>query len=208
VEGESLRIRMRRERPMGIGDAVRMTITIAEALDYAHRQGVVHRDIKPANILLQDGSPIIADFGVAVALDTQDRTRLTRSGILLGSPRYMSPEQLEDARNAAPSSDVYSLACVLHEMIAGEPVFDAGSHPGLAWQHLTQDPPPLRSIRPETPAWLERLVLHALAKAPEARPGSAALLAETLSAGAPTSGSLWRRLGRAAKGLFEGPGSG
>src|SRR4051812_5633712 len=125
VDGESLRDRMRRERRLSLTTALRLTREIADGLDYAHRRGLVHRDIKPENILLVDGHAVIADFGIAVALqhEREDRKRVTSAGAVVGTPAYMSPEQ--SLGNAVDGrSDIYSLACVLHEMLVGEPPFD------------------------------------------------------------------------------------
>src|SRR5512141_1503407 len=121
VEGETLRAKLDRETQLGIDEAVRIASQVADALDYAHRHGVIHRDIKPENILLHDGRPMVADFGIALALSAAAGGRMTETGLSLGTPHYMSPEQATAEKDLTPRSDVYSLASVLYEMLAGEP---------------------------------------------------------------------------------------
>ncbi|HEU5154306.1 MAG TPA: serine/threonine-protein kinase, partial [Gemmatimonadales bacterium] len=123
VEGESLRDRLNRERLLPIPDAVRLATEIASALDYAHRHHVIHRDIKPENILLHDGRALVADFGIALAVSTAGGTRMTETGMSLGTPHYMSPEQAMGEREITGRSDVYALGAVLYEMLVGEPPF-------------------------------------------------------------------------------------
>src|SRR5512143_744025 len=124
VEGESLRDRLAREKQLPLADAVRIAREIASALDYAHRHGVIHRDIKPENILLHDGSALVADFGIALAVSRSDGgTRMTETGMSLGTPHYMSPEQAMGEREITAKSDVYALGCVVYEMLSGEPPF-------------------------------------------------------------------------------------
>src|ERR1700704_4175944 len=123
VEGESLRDRLNREKQLPIPDAVRIATEVAGALDYAHRHGVIHRDIKPENILLHDGSALVADFGIALAASTAGR-RMTETGMSLGTPHYMSPEQAMGEREITARSDVYALGCVTYEMLCGEPPFN------------------------------------------------------------------------------------
>ena len=120
VRGESLRQRLSREKQLGLADTVRIASQVAGALDYAHRHGVIHRDIKPENILLHEGEAVLADFGIALAVKEAGGQRLTETGLSLGTPEYMSPEQATGDRQAAASSDVYSLGAVVYEMIAGE----------------------------------------------------------------------------------------
>lgn len=124
VEGPSLRDRLDREGPLPIDDAVRITGEVADALDHAHRHGVVHRDIKPGNILLQEGHALVADFGIAQFVESDLGERLTETGRSVGTPRYMSPEQASGERNVDRRTDVYSLGCVLYEMLTGRPPFD------------------------------------------------------------------------------------
>ncbi|MEK6767560.1 MAG: serine/threonine-protein kinase, partial [Gemmatimonadota bacterium] len=124
VEGESLRDRLTREKQLPVEDAVRISREVAGALDYAHRHGVVHRDIKPENILLHDGSALVADFGIALAVSRSDGgTRMTETGMSLGTPHYMAPEQAMGEREITPKADIYALGCVLYEMLTAEPPF-------------------------------------------------------------------------------------
>src|SRR5262247_3265821 len=118
IEGETVRDKLNREKHVGIDEAVRITREVADALDYAHRHGVIHRDIKPENILLHDGRPMVADFGIALAVSAAAGGRMTETGLSLGTPHYMSPEQATGDRDISPRSDVYSLATVLYEMLA------------------------------------------------------------------------------------------
>ena len=123
VEGESLRARLAREKQLPVADAIALAGEVGAALDYAHRQGVIHRDIKPENILLQDGHALVADFGIALALSRAGTTRLTETGLSLGTPQYMSPEQATGERDLSARSDVYALGAVVYEMLTGEPPF-------------------------------------------------------------------------------------
>ena len=123
VEGESLRDRLNREKQLPIADAVRLATEVASALDYAHRHGVIHRDIKPENILLHDGQALVADFGIALAASKAGGTRMTETGMSLGTPQYMCPEQAMGEREITARSDVYALGCVTYEMLVGEPPF-------------------------------------------------------------------------------------
>src|SRR5689334_14375211 len=127
VEGESLRERLSREKQLALEDALRITREVADALSYAHARGVVHRDIKPENILLQSGHALVADFGIARALDEAVPSTQTAQGVIVGTPVYMSPEQASGGRDVDGRSDVYSLACVLYEMLAGGPPFEEDS---------------------------------------------------------------------------------
>jgi len=129
VRGESLRHRLTREKQLGIEEALQITRQVASALDYAHRQGVIHRDIKPENILLQEGEAILADFGIALAVKEAGGNRLTETGLSLGTPQYMSPEQATGDRTLDARSDVYSLAAVLYEMLTGEPPVTGATAP-------------------------------------------------------------------------------
>src|SRR5665213_3054828 len=137
VEGETLRTRLTRERQLPITDAVRIAREVASALDYAHRHNVVHRDIKPENILLHDGSALVADFGIALAISNAGGTRLTQTGLSLGTPQYMSPEQATGDKIIDGRTDVYSLGAVLYEMLAGEPPFTGPSSQAIVSRVLT-----------------------------------------------------------------------
>jgi serine/threonine-protein kinase len=184
VRGESLRDRLSRERQLGVGQALRIAREIADALDYAHRQGIVHRDIKPENVLLEDGHAVVADFGVARALVSSDGGRLTQTGLAVGTPAYMSPEQSSGEANVDGRTDVYALGCVLYEMLAGVPPFQGPSLQSLLRQHLTETPRRLAVLRPEVPEGIQRALERALAKTPADRFATAADFARALEHGA------------------------
>jgi tetratricopeptide (TPR) repeat protein len=169
VEGESLRDLLEREHELAVHDAVRMVVELADALGYAHRHGIVHRDIKPGNILIHDGKALISDFGVALASNTAERDRITGTGHSVGTPHYMSPEQVAPQGDVDGRSDIYALACVLHEMLAGEPVFTGSTPRAVLAKHLAVPPIPIRSVRPRVPAGVERAILRALEKVPADR---------------------------------------
>ncbi|MDQ4080091.1 MAG: serine/threonine-protein kinase, partial [Gemmatimonadota bacterium] len=170
IAGESLRARMTRERQLPIDDAIRITCEVADALDYAHRHGLIHRDIKPENILLEDGHAIVADFGIARAVSAgTDQQKLTESGITLGTPLYMSPEQAMGERDLDGRSDQYSLACVLYEMLAGGPPFSGQSAHALIARHLLDPVPSLLTVRDTVPDEVETAITCALAKVPADR---------------------------------------
>ncbi|HEU4524830.1 MAG TPA: serine/threonine-protein kinase, partial [Gemmatimonadales bacterium] len=149
VEGESLRSRMAREGQLPLADALRIAREVADGLDYAHRHGVIHRDIKPENILLSAGHALVADFGVARALAADDGRdeRLTETGMTLGTPQYMSPEQGAGERSLDARSDVYSLGCVLYEMLAGEPPFTGPNQQAILAKRLTGPAPHVGTVR-------------------------------------------------------------
>ena len=155
VEGESLRERLRREGQLPITEAVRLTREVAFALDHAHRHGVVHRDVKPENILLaEDGQALLADFGIARALAAgtdQTGTALTATGISIGTPAYMSPEQVAGERELDGRSDTYSLGCVLYEMLAGEAPFTGPNTQAVLAKRLSGEVPRVRTVRPTVP---------------------------------------------------------
>jgi tetratricopeptide (TPR) repeat protein/TolB-like protein len=179
VEGESLRDRLRREVQLAIEDAVRIACEVAEALDYAHRQGVVHRDIKPENVMLGEGHARVADFGVAQALGAAGANRLTETGLAVGTPAYMSPEQAT-AGSVDGRSDVYSLGCVLYEMLAGEPPFAAPTGQASIARRLTEPVPRIRRIRESVPASVEQAIVTALARVPADRFSSPAAFRDAL----------------------------
>jgi Tol biopolymer transport system component len=182
VDGESLRARLRREKQLPVDHAVRIAREVASALDHAHRHGVIHRDIKPENILLQDGSALVADFGIALALREAGGSRLTETGISLGTPQYMSPEQATADRELDARSDVYSLGAVLYEMLAGEPPHTGPTVQAVVAKLLTETPMRLRVRRDRVPEALEQAVAQALAKLPADRFASAAEFARALAA--------------------------
>ena len=180
VEGETLRDRLNREKQLSVGDTVRIATEIASALDYAHRHGVIHRDIKPENVLLQDDHALVADFGIALAASKASGPRLTDTGISLGTPHYMSPEQATGQREITPRSDVYSLGAVVYEMLSGEPPFTGTTAQAIVAQVLTENPRPLSPRRRTVPRHLEAAVLTALEKLPADRFSTAAAFAEAL----------------------------
>src|SRR5512135_1713402 len=143
VEGESLRDRLVREKQLPIGDAVRIATEVAGALDYAHRHGVIHRDIKPENILIHDGRALVADFGIALAASKAGGTRMTETGMSLGTPHYMSPEQAMGERDITPAADIYALGCVLYEMLVGDPPFTGPTAQAIVAKLLTSEPEPV-----------------------------------------------------------------
>ncbi|MCG6955371.1 MAG: serine/threonine protein kinase, partial [Gemmatimonadetes bacterium] len=200
VEGESLRERLSRERQLPVSEAIRIATEVAAALDYAHRHGVIHRDIKPENILLQDDSALVADFGIALALSRTDGgTRLTETGLSLGTPFYMSPEQAMGERTVDSRTDVYALACVLYEMLTGDPPFSASSAQAVVAKVLTERPVPVRTARDTVPEHVDNAVLTALAKLPADRFSSAADFATALSSpGAPAARTASTAGGRPA----------
>jgi serine/threonine-protein kinase len=181
VAGESLREKLNRETQLGIADAVRIATQVASALDYAHRRNVIHRDIKPENILMNEGQPLIADFGIALALRQAGGDRLTGTGLSVGTPSYMSPEQATGGRTLDPRSDIYSLACVLYEMLAGEPPHTGPSVQAVIAKVVTDRPRPVTELRDTVPAHVAAALEVALAKLPADRFESAAQFAEALA---------------------------
>ena len=158
VEGESLRARLDRERQLPIDDAVRIAKAVASALDYAHRHGVIHRDLKPENILLHDGEPLVADFGIALAISKAGSVRPTQDGISLGTPAYMSPEQTAGDRVIDGRADIYSLGAVTYEMLAGEPPHAASTVQATIAKLMTEEPRPLTGLRCSVPPHVDAAV--------------------------------------------------
>jgi len=185
VAGESLRDRLRRESELPIGDALRIAREVADALGFAHAQGIVHRDIKPENILLEAGHAVVADFGIALALRGGGSEGLTETGIVLGTPAYMSPEQAVGSASVDGRSDVYSLACVLFEMLAGEPPFGVGAASRLIERRATVPAPSVAEARPAVPRHVDQAIATALERVPADRHGSALEFAASLSADTP-----------------------
>jgi serine/threonine-protein kinase len=182
VEGESLRDRLTREKQLPINDAIRVATEVASALDYAHRHGVIHRDIKPENIMLHDGSALVADFGIALAISSAGASsRMTETGMSLGTPHYMSPEQAMGEREITARSDIYALGCVLYEMLTAEPPFEGATAQAIVARVLTESPRSLRPQRKSVPAHVEAAVLTALEKLPADRFESAKAFAEALA---------------------------
>ncbi len=181
VAGESLRQRLAREPQLPLRDAVRIALEVADALGYAHGQGIVHRDVKPENILLAGEHCVLADFGVAQALDAAGGERLTGTGITFGTPWYMSPEQAGADRRLDGRSDIYSLGCVLYEMLAGEPPFTGRTAQAIIARRLSEPVPRLRTLR-DVPESVEAVVARALARSPADRFDNTSQFAEALQA--------------------------
>jgi Tol biopolymer transport system component len=169
VEGESLRARIQREKQLSVDDAVRLTTAIASALDYAHRHGVIHRDLKPENILLHEDQPLVADFGIALAVSNAGGNRITQTGLSLGTPQYMSPEQATGDRVIDARTDIYSLGAVVYEMLTGEPPHTGPTSHAIIARVLTDTPRSIRSSRPAVPEHVEFAVERALEKLPADR---------------------------------------
>ncbi|MFL6281135.1 MAG: protein kinase domain-containing protein [Vicinamibacterales bacterium] len=182
VRGESLRHRLERERQLPLDDALDITRQITSALDYAHRQGIVHRDIKPENILLHEGEAVLADFGIAMAVKEAGGNRVTESGVSLGTPQYMSPEQATGDRAPDARSDIYSMAAVLYEMLAGEPPHSGATVQAVIAKLLTERPTRLSVLRDTVPEGIDTAVAKALAKLPADRFATAGDFARALAA--------------------------
>jgi len=203
VEGESLRERLQKQKQLPLEVALRIAREVAEALSYAHEQGVIHRDIKPANILLEADHAAVADFGIAQAIDVAGGERLTETGIAVGTPAYMSPEQAGGGEELDGRSDLYSLGCVLYEMLAGVPPFAGATAQSLLRQHLVADPPSVTAIRPTVPEWVADAISRALAKAPADRFETTTEFAAALTFGGSHGARRWtwlRQRPRAALG--------
>ena len=202
VEGESLRSRLERERQLPVDEAVRLAAAVAGALDYAHRHQIIHRDIKPENILLEDGQAVVADFGIARALHAAESAKLTETGVAVGTVAYMSPEQAT-GEEFDGRSDIYSLGCVLYEMLAGEPPFTGPTAQVVTARRLAGSVPSLHAVRDSVPRQIEQAIGKALAKLPADRFATAAEFADALTPGGPaprpTAFRLsWRRAGGVA----------
>jgi Tol biopolymer transport system component/tRNA A-37 threonylcarbamoyl transferase component Bud32 len=180
IEGETLRARLTREKQLPVEDAIRLTREVASALEFAHKRGIVHRDIKPENILLQDGQALVADFGIALAVQQAGGSRMTQTGMSLGTPAYMSPEQAMGERELGARSDVYALGAMTYEMLTGEPPFMGPNSQAIVAKVLTEPPRPLRLSRPAVSPAVEHAVLRALEKLPADRFNSAKDYAEAL----------------------------
>jgi eukaryotic-like serine/threonine-protein kinase len=201
IEGESLRGRLTREKQLGVDEALRTADAVAAALQFAHEHGVVHRDIKPENILLQAGQALVADFGIALAVSHAGGTRLTETGLSLGTPHYMSPEQATGDRVIDARSDIYALGCVLYEMLAGEPPHLGNTVQAVVAKILTDEAEPVSKRRKTVPPHVDAAVRKALAKLPADRFGSAAEMRMALGNAAftvpvmavgPRAGRDWR----------------
>ncbi len=180
VEGESLRARLDRERQLPIDEAIRIAVLIAGALDYAHGSGVIHRDLKPENILLSRGQPLVADFGIALAVSLAGGARVTQTGLSLGTPQYMSPEQATGDRQIDARTDVYSLAAMLFEMLTGDPPHSASTVQAVIAKVLTERPASVRTMRPNVPEYVAGAIASALEKLPADRIATAGEFARAL----------------------------
>jgi len=183
VTGETLRARLERERQLPLNEAVQIAREVADALGHAHGLGVIHRDIKPENILLQGGHALVADFGIALAVQTAAGQRMTQTGLSLGTPQYMSPEQAMGERAIDARSDIYALGAVTYEMLAGDPPFTGSSVQAIVAKVMTEKPTPIHTVRDTVPEHVESAVLTALAKLPADRFATAAEFAAGLITG-------------------------
>ena len=190
VEGETLRARLTRDTQLPIADALRIADEVSDALSYAHARGVIHRDIKPENILLEGGHAVVADFGIARAVSAAGGERLTRTGMSVGTPAYMSPEQAVADDTLDGRSDLYSLACVVYEMLAGQAPFAGPTSAAIVRQHLTVDAPPVTNVRPAVPAHVAGALQRALAKTPDDRFNPVAAFAAALHVPATAANEL------------------
>jgi len=200
-EGESLRARLDREKQLPLEEALQIARNVNAALAHAHRQGILHRDIKPENILLQGGEAVLADFGIARAISAAGGESLTQTGMAVGTPVYMSPEQALGGRELDARSDVYAMGCVVYEMLAGHAPFMGTTAQEILRRHVTDPVPPLGSARTGVPDSVERAILKALAKEPAGRWASAQEFADALAAPSDAVRAPRRRLGHAGLGL-------
>ncbi len=208
VEGESLRDRLTREKQLSVDDALRIATEVADALEYAHGHGIIHRDIKPENVLLHGGHALVADFGVALAVSRGDgTTRMTETGMSLGTPTYMSPEQAMGEKEISARSDVYALGAMLFEMLAGDPPFTGSTAQAIVAKVLTTEPPSIAAQRHTVPPHVEATVMRALEKLPADRFASAAEFAEALARPELMTATAGRRAampgaGRSSRGML------
>ena len=191
IPGESLKSAVEKNGPLPVEDVVRVMYHVGEALDYAHGEGVVHRDIKPANILRSGTYSLITDFGVAKALNAaMPSTQMTSTGMAIGTPAYMAPEQLAGDASADHRIDIYAVGLLAYELLKGRSPFAATTPQRVLAAVLTQDPPPLVEVRPEVPARLSEIVMRCLSKEPDERPGSAKALLSELDTFSTASGEI------------------
>ncbi len=181
VEGETLRGKLDRETQLGVDESVKLVSEVADALDYAHRHGVVHRDIKPENILIHDGRPMVADFGIALAVSAAAGGRITETGFSLGTPYYMSPEQATAEKHITNRSDIYSLGAVLYEMLTGEPPHTGSSAQQILMKIVTEYAAPVTRTRKSVPAHIAAALGEALERVPADRFATAKAFAEALA---------------------------
>ena len=181
VDGESLRVRIEREKQLPVEEAIRIATAVASALVYAHRHGVIHRDLKPENILLHEGQPLIADFGIALAVSNAGGNRITQTGMSLGTPHYMSPEQATGDRTIDGRADIYSLGAVLYEMLTGDPPHSGSTSQAIIARVLTEKPRSVRALRDTVPVYVDAAIERALAKLPADRWATAREFADALT---------------------------
>jgi len=189
IEGETLRDKLNRETQLGVDEAVRITREVADALDYAHRHGVIHRDIKPENILLHDGRPMVADFGIALAVSAAAGGRMTETGMSLGTPHYMSPEQATADKEITGRSDVYALASVLYEMLTGDPPHTGSSAQQIIVKIIADEARPVGEVRKSVPPNVAAALAKGLEKLPADRFETAKTFADALADPHFTTGS-------------------
>ena len=199
VDGETLRHRLEREKQLPIDEAVRIASAIASGLEYAHRKGVIHRDLKPENILLHDGQPLVADFGIALALSNAGGNRITQTGLSLGTPQYMSPEQATGDRVVDARSDIYSLGAVLYEMLTGDPPHTGSSSQAVIARVLTETPRPVRATRANVPPHVEAAIDCALEKLAADRFASAREFSEALTGARPFVATTTKQIEKEAR---------
>jgi serine/threonine-protein kinase len=181
VDGESLRDRMAREGQMEVAEALKLSREVGAALAYAHGHGVIHRDIKPENVLIAEGHTLVADFGVARAIEEAREDILTAPGVALGTPDYMSPEQARGTRRLDGRSDIYSLCCMLYEMLAGEPPFPGDDETAVMARRVMEDPPHIRDVRKDVPRAVDRIMRKGMATNPKRRYNSASQFVEAIA---------------------------
>ncbi len=182
AQGDTLAARISESGPLTVDEAVSVTQDLAAAIDYAHSKNIIHRDIKPENIVFDNASALICDFGVARALVSAGRERLSSSGLIVGTPEYMSPEQASGEQDIDHKADVYALACVVYTMLLGEPPFTGPTTQAVLAKHVAANVPSLRIVRPEVPEHIERAIESGLAKDPEDRPAHATQFAANMAA--------------------------
>ena len=189
VKGESLRDRLDREGQLPVDDAIRLAIEVADALGYAHQMGIVHRDIKPENILLSGDHALVADFGIAKAASEAGESKLTQTGMAVGTPVYMAPEQAA-GEGVGPTADLYSLGCMLYEMLAGEPPFTGKSSMAIMARHLMEQVPSVRIVRAAVPEEIEDAIFAVMGKVPADRPQTAAAFIEMMGVAMGTTSTM------------------
>ena len=191
IQGESVRDKLDREKQLSVDDAIQITLEVADALGYAHAQDIVHRDIKPENVMMSNGHALVADFGIARARTEAGQNKLTQTGMAVGTPVYMSPEQAT-GETVGPSADIYSLGCMLYEMLAGEPPFQGPNAMAIMARHAMEAVPSIRIIRPAVPEEVEEAIFHAMEKNVADRPKTAAEFCEIM--GTPLGATATRRV--------------